>query len=64
MGAISRWSRAATGRRVDCFGKDDSYRHADGVVVDIIDMVAKDAVKWANAIEMDTSYGDLVKRKT
>jgi hypothetical protein len=47
MGAISRWSKAITGRKAD-----------------VLEMVANDAVNWANAIEMDTSYGNVVRRKS
>ncbi len=44
--------------------EDKSHGRADGVVVVIIDSIAKDSVKWDNAMDMDTPRGTFVKTKT
>lgn len=50
------------GRRVDREGDDFSYERSDGTIIDTIDIIHRDAVKWAVPVGYD-KYGFLVEKE-
>jgi hypothetical protein len=51
------------GRKVNRFGDDNSYQRKDGVIVDVQQLIDKNAVEKFKELTMDKKYGELVAKE-
>jgi hypothetical protein len=49
------------GRRVNCYGEDDSFMRRDGTIVDVQQLIDKALVVKTKVLEMDKKYGLLTE---